>query len=391
MRGRRGGRRLAIYCDYPYRVHQGRISAEQPVALFLAQMAVHCESLSFIGRLDRDGADYPYAVGNARLVALPHYASGAALSGLLHALPVSLRRFWRMLDSVDVVWVFGPNLMSPIFAALTLLRGRRLVLGVRQDLPALFAHRYPQRPLLRGAAGILEASFRSLGRLAPVTTVGPQLARNYRHSRAVHEMYVSLLRTADVDRDVDARDYDAGVLRMLSVGRLDPEKNPLLLADVLDGALRRDPRWRLDVCGDGPLMSALRARLAELGVADRAILHGHVPVDGGLLELYRAAHAFIHVSHSEGVPQVLLEAFATRLPLVATAVGGVPEMVGDAGLLIGPDDADAAVTSLQRIVDEPETRERIVSLGVQQARRLTLEAEAQRAAAFVLDETTGGP
>ena len=52
--------------------------------------------------------------------------------------------------------------------------------------------------------------------------------------------------------------YDGPELRMLSVGRLDPEKNPLLLADILAGAVTADPRWRMDICGEGP--TARRAR-----------------------------------------------------------------------------------------------------------------------------------
>ena len=78
---------------------------------------------------------------------------------------------------------------------------------------------------------------------------------------------------------------------MLSVGRLDPEKNPLLLADVLSDALQIDRRWRLDVCGDGPLARALTEHAERLGVADRVIQHGYVPIDDGLWDLYRDAHA----------------------------------------------------------------------------------------------------
>ena len=83
----------------------------------------------------------------------------------------------------------------------------------------------------------------------------------------------------------------------------------------------------------------VEARLRELGVAEHAELLGYVPIDGGLLELYRSSHAFLHVSWTEGLPQTLFEAFAAGLPVVATAVGGVPAAVGDAALLVEPGDA----------------------------------------------------
>ena len=132
---------------------------------------------------------------------------------------------------------------------------------------------------------------------------------------------------------------------MLSVGRLETEKNPLLLADVLARSATAAGDWRLLICGEGPMEGELRERLRELGVEDHAELLGYVPIHGGLLDLYRSVNAFLHVSWTEGLPQVLLEAFAAGTPVVATAVGGVPEAAGDAALLIPPGDADAAAAA----------------------------------------------
>src|SRR5207245_1791237 len=86
--------------------------------------------------------------------------------------------------------------------------------------------------------------------------------------------------------------------------------------------LARGCRWRLVVCGDGPLRGELERRLTELGVSHRAELRGYVPINGGLLEVYRSSHAFLHVSLTEGFPQVLGEAFASRLPVVAQRLVG---------------------------------------------------------------------
>ena len=126
-----------------------------------------------------------------------------------------------------------------------------------------------------------------------------------------------------------------------------------MLADV---AARLGDDWRLIVCGEGPLEDELRARIDALGVADRVELRGYLPLDGGLMDLYRSADAFLHVSWTEGVPQVLLEAFAAGTPVVATAVGGVPEAVGEAALLIPPGDPDAAARALGRLASEPGLR-----------------------------------
>jgi glycosyltransferase involved in cell wall biosynthesis len=377
--------RLAVYCDYTYRIEDGRVYASLPFSLFVQGLAEHCERLIVIGRLDPTPGRFPFELKGPEFVALPHYQSGAALGSVIRSVPSSVRRFWRMLSGVDAVWILGPNpAQAPAFAVLTLLRRKRLVLGVRQHLPALIRHRHPDKPLVRLAALLLEWAFRGLAYVAPVVVVGEDLARGYGHSRALHISYVALLRESDiVTADADRRDYGGSELRLLSVGRLDPEKNPLLLADVLALALRHDPRWRLDVCGDGPLAGALQARLEQLGIADRATLHGYVPIHDGLWDLYRASHALLHISLTEGVPQVLLEAFAARLPVVATDVGGVGDLVRERGWLIPPNDAGAAATALAQLAEDEPRRTELIGRASEEISRHTLDAESAELAEFI--------
>jgi glycosyltransferase involved in cell wall biosynthesis len=167
---------------------------------------------------------------------------------------------------------------------------------------------------------------------------------------------------------------------LLSVGRLETEKNPLLLADILAGL---GDGWRLLVAGEGPLRAELEARLRELGAESRAELLGYVPIDAGLHDLYRRADAFLHVSWTEGLPQVIFEAFAARLPVVATAVGGVADAVGDAGLLVPPGDAAAAIEALLRVDADAALRERLVERGVERVLAHTTDAECARIAEFL--------
>ena len=380
-----GTRRLAVFCDFAYRTDGDLVTAQLPFSLFLTALSAHFRSLTLIGRLDPTGSRFPYEMRDIELQPLPYYASGADLSAVMLALPTAVRRFWVVLARVDVVWVLGPNPPHAIvFALMALARRKRLVLGVRQQLPRLIRHRHPGRPHVWLAAWVLEEMFRMLGRVAGVVVVGPELAREYRHSRSVHTALISLLSEDDIAAaSGDRRDYSAPELRLLSVGRLDPEKNPLLMLDILRDALRSDPRWRLEVCGDGSLAEALQARATELGVGERVTVHGHIGFGEPLWDLYRSSHALLHVSLTEGMPQVLLEAFAARLPVVATAVGGVPAMAGGRGLLIPPRDEAAGAAALQRLLDDPAERARHVEAGVTYAREHTLTAESARLARFL--------
>jgi len=378
--------RLAVYCDYSYQLAEDGIRAELPFALFVQGLAAHVAKLTLLGRLREDTAPrLPFAVDQAELVALPHYHSGAHIAAVLRAFPASLARFWSALAQLDVVWVLGPNPPQALaFALATVVRRRRLVLGVRQDLPRLIRHRHPSRPSLWLYATLLEGAFRLLARRVPVVVVGPELARRYRRARAVHVAYVSLLRERRLQRPrPKPPDWGAGELHLLSVGRLDPEKNPLALVDVLEQALRIDRRWRLHICGEGSMRGALEARLRQRGLADRAVLHGYVPIEDGLWELYERAHALLHVSHTEGVPQVLLEAFAAGLPVVATDVGGVRALVAGRGLLFAAGDAAGAAAALARLAADEQLRATLTARALQTARDHTLEAECARLADFL--------
>jgi len=213
--------------------------------------------------------------------------------------------------------------------------------------------------------------------------VGPDQARKYRHARRLLPVSISLVRDEDVvdpDRTTgpDVRDD----VTVLSVGRLDTEKNPLMLADVME-RLNGDRNWRLVVCGEGPLEAQLRERLAERGLGDRVDLRGYVPIDQGLRDVYRDSDVFLHVSLTEGLPQVLVEASAAGLPIVATGVGGIPDTLGDAGIIVPPADPDAVVEALERVVAEPELRRELVRRGAELARGQTLEHETRRVAEFL--------
>jgi glycosyltransferase involved in cell wall biosynthesis len=139
------------------------------------------------------------------------------------------------------------------------------------------------------------------------------------------------------------------------------------------------------------MQDSLAARLRDLGVDGYAELRGYVPVEDGLSDLYLHSHAFLHVSWTEGFPQVLLEAFAAGLPTVATAVGGIEEWAADGALLIPPGDAGAAADALQRVAAESELRKRLIAAERELALRHTASAECARVAeALKGTEVDGG-
>jgi glycosyltransferase involved in cell wall biosynthesis len=320
---------------------------------------------------------------DVELVDLPHYGSLARPGAAISAMPRSLLRFWRTLGGVDTVWLLGPHPLALLFALVALARRKQVVLGVRQDLPAHMASRHPGRRSLYLAARALEGAWRALARFCPTIVVGPDLARHYRRARLLLTIVVSVVEDDELVNldEALARTYESE-LCVLSVGRLDPEKNPLLLAEVLAQLREHDGRWRLVVCGDGTLAPELRQSLRAKGVDGHAELTGFVALPD-LQKQYHDAHVLLHVSWTEGVPQVLFEAFSAGLPVVATDVGGVAEAAGEAALLIPPGDPEAAVTALRRVVEDADRRAELIARGLEIARRHTGAAERRRIASFL--------
>jgi len=378
--------RVAAYSDLEYIAQEGRVVTEESFLVFMTELRTSFTSLVVLGRLrDDPGVSGAYAVPEGvEFVALPDYPSLSRPLGALRAARGTLRAFRRVLERVDAVWLLGPHPFAIAFAVQALARRRTVVLGVRMDFPAHMRARHPRRPWLTGAAALLDAAWRALARRAPVVAVGGELARRYRSARRVLTIDVSLVRAAQITTGSHEGHQPGAPFCVLSVGRVDPEKNPLLLADVLAGLVARGVDARLVVCGRGSELDALSEHLRELGVADRAELRGFVGGDE-LTALYRSSDAFLHVSWTEGAPQVLLEAFAAGLPVVATAVGGVAEQAGDAALLVAPGRAGEAADALARLAADAPLRERLSERGRARVRERTLEAEAGRVARFIAE------
>jgi glycosyltransferase involved in cell wall biosynthesis len=148
---------------------------------------------------------------------------------------------------------------------------------------------------------------------------------------------------------------------VLAVGRLSREKahRDLIAAFKHLRETNRDLQLKLVIVGDGPERSSLEAYAESLGVNEMVVFAGQV---NDVQPFYTVADVFALPSHSEGSPNVLLEAMAANLPVVATAVGGVPEIVENntSALLVPANDPRALGASMARLLTDEELRERLV-------------------------------
>jgi len=138
-------------------------------------------------------------------------------------------------------------------------------------------------------------------------------------------------------------------VKAVTVGRLVPWKR----VDRILEAIAKIPDLGLVVIGDGPERSSLGQQAASLGISDRVHFAGQRSREE-TLGLMASCNFFVLNSTYEGLPHVVLEAMALGLPVVATAVGGTPEVVknGENGLLIPPGDGDAIIEALCRLCND---------------------------------------
>jgi len=135
------------------------------------------------------------------------------------------------------------------------------------------------------------------------------------------------------------------------VARLSEEKDHVSLLQAFVAVSARHPAARLVLVGDGPLRETLRTSIRDLGLTDTVDMLGS-RID--IPQLLAGLDLFVLPSRSEGIPMTLLEAMAARLPVVATAVGGIPAVVrrGETGLLVPPGEPAALAEAISVTLDD---------------------------------------
>ncbi len=317
----------------------------------------------------REHADqFPFPAENIALIPRP--------PGLLR----ELRRFWfRQIRRAPVLFSAGETR-----AVLRELDRRRAALlhvyfghqAVRL-LPVLRAWDRPVVVSFHGADVLVEldrpahrrATEEMLGRANLVLARSQSLLDGLRGLGCAPEK-LRLHRTGIPLEDFPFRERTlpvAGAWRLFQACRLIEKKGLPTTLRAFAGFTRDHPGATLTIAGEGPLLASLQALARELGIADRVEFPGFLPQAELRRQLY-AAHFFLHPSelgpdgNQEGVPNSLLEAMSTGLPVLATRHGGIPEAVahGETGWLVEEGDHAALAAGLKTLAADPA---RLLALG----------------------------
>jgi glycosyltransferase involved in cell wall biosynthesis len=127
------------------------------------------------------------------------------------------------------------------------------------------------------------------------------------------------------------------------------------------------PRIKLLIAGTGPQEQNIRNLIRELGLENQVMMLGH---QDDIPSLLKALDAFVLPAQEEALGTALIEATAMGVPVIATRVGGIPEVLGEAGLLFEPEDVEALVNHLRTLIRSPELAARLRAQGAARAREL---------------------
>lgn len=189
----------------------------------------------------------------------------------------------------------------------------------------------------------------------------------------IREDRLSVIHNAIVAANYQPSNFEAGAFRRSvglaadsivvgNVGRLSPEKGQEVFLRAAAQLAAEEPRLRLVLAGDGPDEAALRALATTLGIADRVIFTGHL---ADVRPLYRDLDVLALTSFTEGFPNVVLEALCMGVPVLATDVGGVREIItdGDTGVLVTAGDTQQIGSGLRRLVTDSAWAEALATRG----------------------------
>jgi L-malate glycosyltransferase len=326
------------------------------VALFFSQFlpgGTEGQMLELAQRLDRTRFDVHLACFHRKGSWLPRAASISDVSEFpifSFKRPHTLSRMWQFAAwcrQRRIAILHATDLYSNIFALpAAAAAGVPVRVGNRREIN-------PDKPV--GLIALQRASYTfAHGVVANSTAVAARL----RHER-VRAREISVIPNGI---DVDAytpRTRTGELRRIVTVANLRPEKAHEVLIDAFAALSTTHPQLELLVVGNGSRAGDLRARAAERGVASRVRFVGHREDVPAILS---ESDVFVLPSRSEAFPNSVMEAMAAGLPVIATAVGGVPELVQHevSGILIPPDDRAALARSLRALIADPA---RAASLG----------------------------
>lgn len=326
---------------------------------------------------------FPLNQERVKVCPFPYYDSPFGLYLNIFRLIFRIRRLIsKNASEWDVVGSVLPNILGIVTVLFSRQRAKRCFFYLRgnftKSIPCYYSKGLKKLAAKLGVL-ILTPVISHLVRRTLTFTVGEELYRTFgRTANTAFKIIPAVLPRSMIIDKCNLRINSLGTLKLLYVGRLSAEKGMSYLVDIMPIMIRENKVDAvLNIVGSGPEEVEMRKKVSKLNLNDHVMFKGYVPFGNQLQELYREADVFVLPSITEGVPLVLVEAMAYGLPIVATAVGGIPDIVKHNvnGLLVPPADINALCKALVRIARKPKLRYHLAENALDMADKYCMESQ----------------
>jgi phosphatidyl-myo-inositol dimannoside synthase len=324
-----------------------------------------------------------------RVIGLPHWSSARVIVRRAHrVVPAVLALAGRRLREFDLVGAVTPSLVGVILVGAARLWRRptfMLIRGEKQRTVKFMMGARRARPYV-AALKVMEAPVRHwIRRGVPAFVAGHELVDRYAASRGrVYDLYPALSREFPVATTPRSQPVGSRP-RLVTVARLSAEKG---VDDVLRAVaiLARDGLpVDLAVVGDGPERSKLEALASELEVSGQVHFAGFLPHGPQIVSHLDQADVFVLASRSEGLPHSVVEAMARGLPVVGSAIGGIPMLLsGGGGIVVPVDDPKALAQALGELLRDRDRWAELSEQALALARGMQPAVQLEALAAHLL-------
>lgn len=284
---------------------------------------------------------------------LPDPGSPAAV---IVSIPAMLGRIRRAAKTCDHYHLKLPDATATLVGLYLWATGRPYGVEVVADCRQGILYAKGRLPWVRVAAWALDRMTAFLvKRAVAVAYISRYLQARYPNPYPDRQWVICSAQLTDdvVGSPRSAESFQGSPFRIISVGRLSPEKGHIYLVEAFARICRGTGQpVELHIVGDGPQRPALEQACRRLGVSDKVHFHGFVNHGPGLFSMLDQAHLYVLPSLTEGMGRGLIEAMARGLPCLASAVGGVPEYLC-AEALLEPANPDAMADKVLALIDKP--------------------------------------
>jgi glycosyltransferase involved in cell wall biosynthesis len=383
--------RLGLFLNMPVREVHGELTARYAHLFdFFMALAQRTSSTDLCVPASHDAVRRPeYGTiqlpENVRLVSLPHWSSAPNLVRRAHrVIPAALWTATVRSREWDVVGAVVPSLVGSFLIGVARLRRRPvflLIRGEKQRTVSLIMGPGRRARAYVAVLRMMEALVRRwIDAGAPAFVAGDELVQRYQAPGArLFNLYPGLSRDFPVLEAPRAPGHRGErPLRLVCVARLSPEKGIDDLLAAVSAAVRGGASLELWLVGDGPDRARLQSLAESPELDGRVRFLGFVSHGEELVRILDQSDVFVLASRSEGLPHSVVEAMARGLPVIATEIGGLPELLGDGtGVLLPPAQPDAVARVLDALAAGRIDLPALSARSLERVRRFQPEAQVE--------------